>query len=184
MIGKAEFTGYPETVNIRGYEVRSNGDREAIRTAAHRIARAKRPLIYGGGGIVHSGAGPELREFVELTQAPVTLTLMGLGAFPTANPLWLGMPGMHGTYTANMAMINCDLMIAVGSRFDDRVTGKLSEFGKQCEIIHIDIDPTSIRKNVNVDIPIVGDVAHVLRDLNSQISTCVRIARAFGSLKL
>jgi acetolactate synthase-1/2/3 large subunit len=169
MIGKAEFTGYPDDVSIRGYKLKMEGDRAAIREAAERIARAKRPVIYGGGGIIHSGASAELREFVDLTQAPITLTLMGLGAFPTADPLWLGMPGMHGTYTANMAMINCDLMIAVGSRFDDRVTGKLSEFGKQCEIIHIDIDPTSIRKNVAVDIPIVGDVAHVLRDLNADL---------------
>ena len=169
MMRRAPWAGYPEESEIRGYQPTMYGAPGDIRRAAERIARARRPVIYGGGGIIHSGASAELTELVELTQAPVTLTLMGLGAFPTADPLWLGMPGMHGTWTANRCMTECDLMIAIGARFDDRVTGKLSEFGKQCEIIHIDIDPTSIRKNVQVDIPIVGDVACVLRELNREL---------------
>ena len=174
MMGKARFGGYPEAEELRGYRPATVGDPGQIRRAAERIATAKRPLIYGGGGVIHSGAGPELQELAELISAPVTLTLMGLGAFPTANPLWVGMPGMHGTWTANKCMTGCDLMIAIGARFDDRVTGKLSEFGKNCEIIHIDIDPTSIRKNVHVDIPIVGDVSHVLRELNRELRTLRR----------
>ena len=169
LMGKAEFEGYPESVRIRGYNPSIQGHAGQIKKAAELIARAKRPLIYGGGGIIHADAGQEFTELVNLIQAPTTLTLMGLGALDTSHPLWLGMLGMHGTYTANMGMIHCDVMLAVGPRFDDRVTGKLSEFGKQCEIIHIDIDPTSIRKNVKVDVPIVGDVKHVLRDLNKEL---------------
>ncbi len=169
MMGRAEFSGYPEVVRVRGYNPSIQGHPGQIRKAAELIAQAKRPVIYGGGGIIHSDASAEFTELVNLIQAPTTLTLMGLGALDTAHPLWLGMLGMHGTYWANMGMIHCDLMIAVGPRFDDRVTGKLSEFGKNCQIIHIDIDPTSIRKNVHVDVPIVGDVRHVLRELNKEL---------------
>lgn len=169
IMGRGEYRGYPKEVNIRGYKPVLQGHPGQIKKAAELIAQAKKPVIYGGGGIIHSGAHEELREMVEITQIPVTLTLMGLGAFDTYHPLWLGMLGMHGTYWSNMCMIHCDLMIAIGSRFDDRVTGKLSEFGKQCKIIHIDIDPTSIRKNVKVDVPIVGDVKHVLMELNKEL---------------
>ena len=169
IMGRGEFKGYPKEVSIRGYNPQLYGHPGQIKKAAELIAQAKRPVIYGGGGIIHSDAYDEFRELVDITQIPTTLTLMGLGALPTDHPLWLGMLGMHGTYWANMCMTHCDLMVAIGSRFDDRVTGKLSEFGKQCKIIHVDIDPTSIRKNVKVDVPIVGDVKHVLRELNKEL---------------
>ncbi len=169
MMSRADFAGYPETVRIRGYNPSIQGHPGQIRKAAELIAGAQRPVIYGGGGIIHAEASAEFTELVNLIQAPTTLTLMGLGALDTSHPLWLGMLGMHGTYWANLCMVHCDLMIAVGARFDDRVTGKLSEFGKNSKIIHIDIDPTSIRKNVHVDVPIVGDVRHVLRDLNKEL---------------
>ncbi|MFQ5840016.1 MAG: biosynthetic-type acetolactate synthase large subunit [Candidatus Methylomirabilales bacterium] len=169
MMGRAEFEGYPREVAIRGYNPQLHGHPGQIKKAARLIAEARRPVIYGGGGIIHAEAHADLAELIELTQIPTTLTLMGLGALATDHPRWLGMLGMHGHYVANMAMVHCDLMIAIGSRFDDRVTGKLSEFGKDCRIIHIDIDPTSIRKNVKVDVPIVGDVQCVLRELNQEI---------------
>ena len=169
MLGRAPWKGYPERVDLRGYSPTLEGEADHIRQAAEKIAQAKRPLIYGGGGVIHANASAEFVQLAELSGAPVVMTLMGLGAFPTAHPLWIGMPGMHGTWTANRSMTECDLIIAIGARFDDRVTGKLSEFGKQCEIIHVDIDPTSIRKTVHVDIPIVGDCAHVLRALNGEL---------------
>jgi acetolactate synthase-1/2/3 large subunit len=174
IMGRAEFKGYPEDVYIRGYNPSVNGHPGQIRKAAELIASAKRPVIYGGGGIIHADASPELTELADITQIPTTLTLMGLGGLDTSHPLWLGMLGMHGTYAANMCMIHTDLMIAVGSRFDDRVTGKLSEFAKNCKIIHIDIDPTSIRKNVHVDVPIVGDVKRVLAQLNAELRKITR----------
>lgn len=169
IMGRAEFKGYPEEVSIRGYNPSVNGHPGQIRKAVELIAAARRPVIYGGGGIIHADASAELTELVNLTQIPTTLTLMGLGALDTSHPLWLGMLGMHGTYTANMCMVHTDLMIAIGPRFDDRVTGKLSEFAKNCKIIHVDIDPTSIRKNVHVDVPIVGDVKRVLTQLNAEL---------------
>ena len=169
IMGRAEFKVYPEQVSIRGYNPSVNGHPGQIRKAAELIASAKRPVIYGGGGIIHADASAELAELVNMTQIPATLTLMGLGALDTSHPLWLGMLGMHGTYWANMCMIHTDLMIAIGSRFDDRVTGKLSEFAKNCRIIHVDVDPTSIRKNVHVDVPIVGDVKRVLTQLNAEL---------------
>ncbi|MFQ5846459.1 MAG: biosynthetic-type acetolactate synthase large subunit [Candidatus Methylomirabilales bacterium] len=169
VMGHGTFRGYPKDVSIRGYNPQIYGHPGQIKKAAELIAQAKRPVIYGGGGIIHSDASAELHEMVGITQIPTTLTLMGLGALPTDHPLWLGMLGMHGTYWANMCMVHCDLMIAIGSRFDDRITGKLSEFGKQCKIIHLDIDPTSIRKNVTVDVPVVGDVKCVLRELNKEL---------------
>jgi acetolactate synthase-1/2/3 large subunit len=174
IMGRAEFKGYPEEVAIRGYNPSTSGHIGQIRKAAELIAEARRPVIYGGGGLIHADASEELAELVNLTQIPTTLTLMGLGALPTSHPLWLGMLGMHGTYTANMAMVHTDLMIAIGARFDDRVTGKLGEFAKNCKIIHIDIDPTSIRKNVHVDVPIVGDVKRVLLQLNAELRKVTR----------
>ncbi len=128
------------------------------------MATAKRPLFYTGGGIVNSGpqASALLRELVKLTGFPITSTLMGLGAFPAADPQWLGMLGMHGTYEANWAMHDCDLMICIGARFDDRITGRLDAFSPGSTKIHVDIDPSSINKNVKVDVPIIGDCANVL----------------------
>ncbi len=131
------------------------------------MGAAKRPLFYTGGGVINSGraASDLLRELVKLTGFPITSTLMGLGAFPAADRQWLGMLGMHGTWEANWAMHDCDLMIAVGSRFDDRITGRLDAFAPNSKKIHIDIDPSSINKNVKVDLGIVGDCAHVLEDM-------------------
>jgi acetolactate synthase I/II/III large subunit len=129
------------------------------------MTKAKKPVLYVGGGVVFSGASQELIELAELTHMPVDMTLMGLGAFPGEHPQSMGMLGMHGTYWANMTMHYSDLVVAIGARFDDRVTGKVSEFCPHAKVIHIDIDPTSIRKNVNVDIPIVGDCKLVLREL-------------------
>lgn len=160
----AEFR-YPEKVSIRGYRPTVSGNRHQIKQAAHEVLKARRPVIYVGGGAIFSGAANEVREFADLTQIPVTMTVMGLGAFPGTHPLCMGMLGMHGTYCANMAMHEADLLIAVGARFDDRVTGKLSEFSPRARVIHIDIDPTSIKKNVHAHIPIVGDVKTVLREL-------------------
>ncbi len=174
IMGRAEFKEYPREVAIRGYNPSVNGHMGQIKKAVELIAAAKRPVIYGGGGIIHADASVEFTALVNLTRIPTTLTLMGLGALDTSHPLWLGMLGMHGTYTANMAMAHADLMIAIGARFDDRVTGKLSEFAKNCQIIHIDIDPTSIRKNVHVDVPIVGDVRRVLTQLNAAVQNVER----------
>ncbi len=174
IMGRAEYRGHPQELNIRGYKPTTQGHAGQIKRAVELMRTAKRPLIYGGGGIIHSEAYEELRELVDMTQVPVVLTLMGLGALDTSDPRWLGMVGMHGTYWSNMAMIHCDLMIAIGSRFSDRVTGRLSEFGKQCKIIHIDIDPTSIRKTVHVDVPIVGDVKQVLGELNKAVGQVER----------
>jgi acetolactate synthase I/II/III large subunit len=131
------------------------------------MAAAKRPLFYTGGGVINSGpaASQKLRELVKLTGFPITSTLMGLGAFPAADPQWLGMLGMHGTWEANWSMHDCDLMIAVGSRFDDRITGRIDAFSPGSKKIHIDIDPSSINKNVKVDLPIVGDCGSVLDDM-------------------
>ncbi len=156
---------YPEKVEIRGYKPTLDGHLPQIRRAASLILKAKRPVIYAGGGVISSGASEELRQLAELLRIPVTTTLMGLGGFPGTHPLFLGMLGMHGTYWANMAVSECDLLLAVGARFDDRVTGKVEEFSPRSKKIHIDIDPTSIMKNVRVDIPIVGDCKRVLRRL-------------------
>lgn len=163
-MNKAEFK-YPGSVSIRGYNPTYDGNKWQIKQAAEAIAKARKPILYVGGGVVFSGASPELLELAELCQIPVDMTLMALGAFPGEHPLSMGMMGMHGTYWANMAVHYSDLVIAVGARFDDRVTGKVSEFCPHAKVIHIDIDPTSIRKNVNVDIPIVGDCKRVLREL-------------------
>ena len=149
------------------YHPRVEGDPAKIAEAAALIAQAKRPIFYTGGGVINAGprASHLLREFAALTRAPVTSTLMGLGAFPASDPVWLGMVGMHGAYEANHAMHDCDVMVAIGARFDDRVTGRLDAFSPGSKRIHIDIDPSSIGKVVRTDIGIVGDVAHVLEQL-------------------
>ncbi len=165
---KADFH-YPDKVHIRSYNPTYEGNKWMIEKAAHEISKAKKPVIIAGGGCVSSGASEELKEFAEYTQIPVAMTLMGLGSFPGTHELSLGMPGMHGSYYANMSIQNSDLLIAIGMRFDDRVTGKIEGFAPNAKIIHIDIDPTSIRKNVDVDIPIVGDVKRVLTQLNKVI---------------
>ena len=163
-MNKADFT-YPGSVSIRGYNPTYEGNKWQIKQAAEAIAKAKKPILYIGGGVVFSGASEEVRELAEMCQIPVDMTLMALGAFPGEHPLSMGMMGMHGTYWANMAVHYSDLVIAVGARFDDRVTGKVSEFCPHAKIIHIDIDPTSIKKNIHLDIPIVGDCKRVLREL-------------------
>ena len=157
----------PREFQHRGYRPKVKGDLDKIKQAIDMMASAKRPLFYTGGGVINSGraASDLLRELVKLTGFPITSTLMGLGAFPAADPQWLGMLGMHGTWEANWAMHDCDLMIAVGSRFDDRITGRLDAFSPDSKKIHIDIDPSSINKNVKADLGIVGDCAHVLEDM-------------------
>jgi acetolactate synthase-1/2/3 large subunit len=158
---------YPETVRIKSYNPNYHANPKQIKKALEMILKAHRPVIYGGGGIILSKASEELTKFAETLQIPVTTTLMGLGAFPAPHKLWLGMLGMHGTYFANMSVHHADVLIAIGSRFDDRVTGKIEEFAPHAKIIHIDIDPTSISKNVVVDIPIVGDCQDALSQLNA-----------------
>ena len=157
----------PAAVQHKTYKPQLKGDIEAIYTAVELISKAKKPVFYTGGGVINSGpqASQLLREFIKLTGFPITSTLMGLGAFPSADPQWLGMLGMHGTYEANLAMHDCDVMINIGARFDDRITGRLDGFSPNSTKIHIDIDPSSINKNVVVDLRIVGDVAHVLEDM-------------------
>lgn len=155
----------PDEVYLRSYNPTYEGNMKMIREAMNLISIAKRPVIMAGGGIISSEASDKLREFAEKLQIPVTTTLMGLGGFPGTHPLFMGMPGMHGTFTANMAIQNADVLITIGARFDDRVTGKIDAFAPHAKIIHIDIDPTSIRKNVRVDVPIVGDAANVLSDM-------------------
>src|SRR5438477_5093797 len=154
----------PEEVRHKSYRPQLRPDAARITQAVEMIAQAKRPLFYGGGGLINSGpeACARFAELVRLTDLPCTLTLMGLGAFPAADPHFLGMVGMHGTYEANLAMHDCDLMVAVGARFDDRVTGRLDAFSPGSKKIHIDIDPSSINKNVRVDLPIIGDVGEAL----------------------
>ncbi len=162
---KAEFV-YPESVKLRSYNPTYEGNKYMIKQAAQMVARAKKPVIVAGGGVILSGASKELKEFAEYADVPVTMTMMGLGGFPGSHKLSLGMLGMHGTYYANKSIQDADLLIAIGMRFDDRVTGKIDAFAPNAKIIHIDIDPTSIRKNVRVDTPIVGDVRKVLTVLN------------------
>jgi acetolactate synthase-1/2/3 large subunit len=165
---KAEFH-WPEHVDIRSYKPSVMGNKWQIKQAAEAIAKAKKPVAYIGGGVISSNAAAEILEFAEITKIPVTHTLMGIGGFPGTHPLSLGMLGMHGTYYANMAIHNSDLIVAIGARFDDRVTGKVEGFAPEAKIVHIDVDPTSIRKNVRVDIPIVGDVKHVMVELNKEL---------------
>jgi acetolactate synthase I/II/III large subunit len=156
---------YPDTVEMRSYKPVSVGHLGQIRKAADLILSAKRPMIYTGGGAVLGNAAESLTQFTRFLGYPITLTLMGLGAYPATDPQYVGMLGMHGTYEANMAMHECDVLIAIGARFDDRVTGDLEKFCPYAKIVHIDIDPSSISKNVPVQIPIVGNVNNVLREL-------------------
>ena len=151
----------PTAVKHKSYRPKVKGDMAAINAAVDLIANAKKPIFYTGGGVINSGpqASQLLREFVKLTGYPITSTLMGLGSYPSADKQWLGMLGMHGTYEANLAMHDCDVMINIGARFDDRITGTLDKFSPDSKKIHVDIDPSSINKNVVVDVPIVGDVA-------------------------
>ncbi|WP_235679236.1 acetolactate synthase 3 large subunit [Aquibium microcysteis] len=157
----------PQTAPRSSYRPKLQGDLEQIRAAVELMASAKRPIIYSGGGVINSGpeASHLLRELVELTGFPITSTLMGLGAYPASGPRWLGMLGMHGTYEANMAMHDCDVMVCIGARFDDRITGRLNAFSPNSRKIHIDIDPSSINKNVRTEVPIIGDVGRVLEDM-------------------
>ena len=161
---------YPREVNIRSYKPKYDGHPQQIKKAVELIKESERPVIYAGGGIIISEASGELREMARITKIPVTLTLMGMGAFPQDSELFLGMLGMHGTYFANQAIQNSDLIIAIGARFDDRITGRLDAFAPQAKIIHVDIDPTSISKNVKVDIPIVGDAKNVMKEMNKLLS--------------
>jgi acetolactate synthase-1/2/3 large subunit len=156
---------WPEKVTMRSYNPNYDGHPGQIKRAARAMVRGRKPVLYVGGGVISADAHAELRELAELTQIPVTTTLMGMGAFPSAHPLSLEMLGMHGTYYANMAVHDSDVLVAVGARFDDRVTGKVDAFAPHAEIIHIDIDPSSISKNIKVDVPIVGDCRRVLRAL-------------------
>ncbi len=165
---RTEFN-YPETINMRSYKTCKQGNKAQIQQAANLIDQAKKPVIYAGGGVVGSNSQKELLELAELTGIPVTTTLLGLGAFPGTHPQFMGMLGMHGTRTANYAVSECDLLIAIGARFDDRVTSKLDSFAVDAKVIHIDIDPAEIGKNVKVDVPIVGDVKSVLESLNKLV---------------
>ena len=161
---------YPESVSMRSYNPPREGDQAQIQKAVDLLLSAKRPMIYSGGGVVLGEASDELRAFSRLLGYPVTSTLMGLGAFPATDSQFIGMLGMHGTYEANMGMHESDVIIAIGARFDDRVTGKLTEFCPYAKIIHIDVDPASIAKTVKVDVPIVGEVGIVLKQLIAEIN--------------
>ncbi len=161
---------YPETVSMRSYNPVVKGHLGQIKKAVQLLAEAKRPMIYTGGGVILSDASKQLTRLVKLLGFPCTNTLMGLGGYPATDPQFLGMLGMHGTYEANMAMQNCDVLLAVGARFDDRVIGNPADFAQvQRKIIHIDIDPSSISKRVKVDVPIVGNVSDVLEELARQL---------------
>ena len=162
-----------ETTRHKSYHPQIEGDTRLIEAAVEMMLRAERPIFYTGGGVINAGpeASERLRELAELTGFPVTSTLMGLGAIPGSSPQWLGMVGMHGSYEANMSMHDCDLMINIGARFDDRITGRIDAFSPGSRKIHVDIDPSSINKNVIIDLPIIGDCGHVLKEM-------VRIWRA------
>src|SRR5690349_19400398 len=154
------------SIHLPGYKVFTEGHSGQIKRATQMIWNAERPFVYAGGGVVAANAAAELREFVELIDAPAVCTLMGLGAMPAGHPHYVSMPGMHGSYAANMGMSGADLIIALGVRFDDRVTGRLAAFAPHAKIIHVDIDPAEIGKNRAPDIPIVGDVKRVLEKLS------------------
>ena len=157
---------FPEAIKIKSYNPTYHANPRQVKRALELMLSARRPVLYTGGGIILSDASEELGKFARLLQIPVTSTLMGLGGYPGDDPLWMGMLGMHGTYCANMAVSKADLLVAIGARFDDRVTGKLSDFAPHAKIIHVDIDPSSISKNVQVDIPIVGDCRDTLQQFN------------------
>jgi acetolactate synthase-1/2/3 large subunit len=165
---KTEFY-YPDKVEIRGYNPTTQPNKLQVDKLLQAIEQAERPVIIAGGGVVYADAAPELVEFVNKTQIPITTTLLGLGGFPSGHELWMGMPGMHGTYTANHAIQNADLLISIGSRFDDRVTMNLNGFAPNVKTVaHIDVDPAEIGKNVKTDIPVVGDVKAVLQLANQK----------------
>ena len=157
---------FPEAIKIKSYNPTYHANPRQVKRALELMLSAKRPVLYTGGGIILSDASEELAKFAHRLQIPVTSTLMGLGGFPGDDPLWMGMLGMHGTYCANMAVSQADVLVGIGARFDDRVTGKLSDFAPHAKIIHVDIDPSSISKNVHVDIPIVGDCRDALQQFN------------------
>ena len=173
---RARDLRFSRNIQHKSYRPQIKGDIERIKRAVEMMAKAKKPVFYTGGGVINSGphASTLLRELVRLTGFPVTSTLMGLGAYPASDKQWLGMLGMHGSFEANNAMHDCDLMICVGARFDDRITGRLDAFSPHSKKIHIDIDPSSINKNVKVDLGIVGDCGHVLEDM-------LRLWRAEGA---
>ena len=160
---------YPETINVRTYKPTFSGHPLQIKKAAALIENSKKPVIYAGGGVILSGASSQLRELAEITNIPVTMTLLGLGGFPGEHHLSLGMLGMHGTRFANYAVMESDLIIAIGARFDDRVTGKIETFAPDAKVIHIDVDPSAISKNVKVDVPIVGDARNILEELIKKV---------------
>ncbi len=160
----------PDTISLRSYNPTYEPNLKQLQKVVELVKHSKKPIIFAGGGIILSRASDSLIEFSHRTRIPVTASLMGLGAFPGTDPLWLGMPGMHGTFRANMSIGEADLMIAAGVRFDDRVTGKVQEFAKHAEIVHIDIDPTSIHKNIPVAVPVVGDCKITLTHLNNLIN--------------
>ena len=164
LAGSAEYH-LPKEVKLRGYHPNYEGHQKQVENAVRMLLEKERPVIYAGGGIILSDASPLLSEFARTLGIPVTTTLMGMGGFPGTDPLSLGMLGMHGTFRANMAISHCDVILGVGARFDDRVTGKIDEFAPGAKIIHVDIDPTSIQKNIPVNIPIVGDLKDVLRKM-------------------
>jgi acetolactate synthase I/II/III large subunit len=163
-----DYAPRTEPVELPGYKPSTEGNAKQIRIAAKALANARRPILYTGGGVINGNASEELRELVGSDRFPITSTLMGLGAFPASGENWLGMLGMHGTFAANHAMDQADLIVAIGARFDDRITGKLSEFAPHAKVIHIDIDPAEISKNVGAHIPIVGDVKQVLPKLTRE----------------
>jgi acetolactate synthase-1/2/3 large subunit len=169
-LSRADIDYEPRTepVELPGYKPSTEGNIKQIRIAAKALANARRPIFYTGGGVINANASEELRELAGSDNFPVTSTLMGLGGFPASSDRFLGMLGMHGTYTANTAMDNADLIVAIGARFDDRITGKLDEFAPHAKVIHIDIDPAEISKNVGAHIPIVGDVKQVLPKLTRE----------------
>jgi acetolactate synthase-1/2/3 large subunit len=165
-LSKADINYEPVTdVHLPGYQPRTAGNAKQIRQAARALAAARRPVFYTGGGVISANASEELRALVREGGFPITSTLMGLGAYPAPDPQWLGMLGMHGTRTANYAVDEADLLVAIGARFDDRVTGKLSEFAPRAKFIHIDVDPAEVSKNIPAHIPIVGDARSVLTKL-------------------
>jgi acetolactate synthase-1/2/3 large subunit len=168
-LSRADIPYEPVTdVHLPGYQPTTEGNQKQIRIAAKALANSHRPVIYAGGGVISGNAGAELTEFGLSDRFPVTCTVMGLGGFPAPHPQWLGMLGMHGTRTANYAMDEADLIIAIGARFDDRITGKLSEFAPRAKFIHIDVDPAEISKNVPAHIPIVGDAKNILPRLTAE----------------
>lgn len=167
-VAETEFN-YPKEISMRSYNPTFQGHPGQIKKLADAIEKSQRPVIYAGGGVISSNACSELKKLVDITNIPVTTTLMGMGAFPADSELYMGMLGMHGTRTANYAVTESDLLISVGARFDDRVTGKISHFAQKATIAHIDIDPTSISKSVEVDIPLVGDAKKILSDLNKVV---------------